>query len=71
MKKGVNVLIKSSLIMIGLLICMYVSAQDPGGDPDLPIDKGTVLLIAAGIGYGLIKIRRRNRHRIRNNEGKG
>lgn len=28
---------------------------DPGGDPDLPIDTNILLLVAAGVGYGLKK----------------
>lgn len=38
---------KSSLAQIG----------DPGGDVDLPIDGGLSILIAAGIGYGVKKVR--------------
>ena len=29
---------------------------DPGGDPDVPIDGGLSLLLAAGAGYGLKKV---------------
>ena len=28
---------------------------DPGGDPDLPIDTNILVLVAAGVGYGLKK----------------
>ena len=28
---------------------------DPGGDPDLPIDTNILLLVGAGVGYGLKK----------------
>jgi len=39
-----------------LLISMPVFAQDdPGENPDAPIDGGIILLAAAGIGYGLKK----------------
>ncbi len=30
---------------------------NPADDPDLPIDGGVTVLIAAGIGYGIKKIR--------------
>ncbi len=35
----------------------YAQLGDPGEDPDaqVPIDDGVVLLIAAGVGYGLKK----------------
>jgi hypothetical protein len=26
---------------------------DPGGDPDIPLDPGTWVLLAAGVGYGM------------------
>jgi hypothetical protein len=30
---------------------------DPGGDPDAPVDGGIVLLLAAGVLYGIHKLR--------------
>jgi hypothetical protein len=40
-----------------------VHAQiDPAGDPDAPIDGGLGILIAAGVGYGLKKMRDHNRN---------
>jgi hypothetical protein len=32
-------------------------AQDPGGGPDVPIDGGLSLLLAAGSAYGIKKYR--------------
>ena len=32
-------------------------AQDPGGGPDVPIDGGLSLLLAAGVGNGVKKYR--------------
>jgi hypothetical protein len=54
---------KVLLFVIGLLITTYVLAQpgDPGGDPDVPIDGGIGLLIAAGALYGTKKIREATR----------
>jgi len=44
------------VIMIGLP--MLVHAQpDPGDNPDAPIDGGLSLLVAAGVGYGVKKVR--------------
>ena len=44
-------------IFIVLPICGYAQLGDPGEDPDaaIPIDGGVVLLIAAGVGYGVKK----------------
>ncbi len=45
-----------------VVICLMVSANlmaqpgDPGGDPDIPIDGGIGLLIAAGALYGSKKM---------------
>ena len=37
---------------------MVVNAQPtPGSDPDAPIDGGVSLLVAAGIGYGIKKVK--------------
>ncbi|MEP7238526.1 MAG: hypothetical protein ABI685_11695 [Ferruginibacter sp.] len=44
------------LITCSLLPC-FVMAQDPGGGPDVPIDGGLSLLLAAGVGYGVKKYR--------------
>ena len=46
-----------------VVLATTVFAQDPGlpgGDPDtpVPIDGGLVALLAAGIGYGLNKMRK-------------
>lgn len=30
---------------------------DPGDDPDAPIDGGVSLLVAAGVGYGIKKVK--------------
>ncbi len=43
-----------AILMISILYFMplLVSAQpDPGGDPDVPIDGGLSLLVAAGVSY--------------------
>ena len=35
----------------------FAMAQDPGGGPDVPIDGGLSLLLAAGAAYGVKKYR--------------
>jgi len=37
---------------------------DPGEDPDTPIDGGVGVLIAAGLGYGLKKIRDERKRKL-------
>ena len=48
-----------SILIILAIFCMpYLAlAQDPGGGPDVPIDGGLTLLIAAGAAYGVKKYR--------------
>ena len=50
---------KLCLIFISTVFLSYEArAQpDPDGDPDAPIDGGVSLLVAAGIGYGVKKVR--------------
>ncbi len=47
------------LLVAVLFLPSLLHAQappDPGGDPDVPIDGGLSILLAAGIGYGVKKI---------------
>lgn len=54
---------RSAVILIFLLILfgsMPLRADDPGfpgGDPDVPIDGGVLVLLIAGACYGIRKIR--------------
>jgi hypothetical protein len=59
MKAGKRLIMKLCIIIIILSgLPKKVNAQiDPGGDPDAPIDGGVSLLVAAGVGYGIKKIR--------------
>lgn len=48
------------IIMLCLPMLLHAQPTDPenpGGDPDAPIDGGLGLLLAAGIGYGVKKVR--------------
>jgi hypothetical protein len=53
--------LKSVIILSFLLNTTQLMAQDPpadpGSDPDVPIDGGISLLLAAGAGYGIKKIK--------------
>ena len=58
------------IIAMMLLMSMPVIAQDdPGDDPDAPIDGGITILVAAAIGYGVKKAHgmKRNDHINREN----
>jgi len=55
---------KSYTLLIILILTVTLSASGqgndpgfPGGDPDVPIDGGLGILMAAGIIYGVKKIR--------------
>lgn len=45
--------------MVLNLVPQFCNAQigDPGDDPDAPIDGGVSLLVAAGVGYGIKKVK--------------
>ena len=48
----------SAFLMVMLTAIPFVAmAQDPGGGPDVPIDGGLTLLLAAGAAYGVKKYR--------------
>ncbi len=51
-----NLLVLSVILFISLLPTVAF-AQDPGGGPDVPIDGGLSLLLAAGAAYGVKKYR--------------
>ena len=50
-------LITSLVLIIVTLLPFFAMAQDPGGGPDVPIDGGLSLLLAAGAAYGVKKYR--------------
>ena len=45
------------MLMVLLLPSLVHAQTDPGTDPDVPIDGGISLLLAAGVGYGIKKVR--------------
>lgn len=42
-----------TLTMLPGISSAQTPPEDPGGDPDAPIDGGLSLLVAAGVGYGI------------------
>ena len=58
MKKIQPLICLTIMGMISLLLPMIAMAQiDPPPNPDAPIDGGLSILIAAGVGYGVKKVR--------------
>lgn len=62
MKNVVN-LIKVYVVVVVSLLPIFCYAQSPGfgdGVDDVPIDGGLSLLVAAGVGYGVKKLKRKD-----------
>ena len=58
MRSNKNSILISGLLLIAVTILPFFAiAQDPGGGPDVPIDGGLSLLLAAGAAYGVKKYR--------------
>lgn len=57
MMKNKFYLLTAVLMIIITAIPFFAMAQDPGGGPDVPIDGGLTVLIAAGAAYGIKKYR--------------
>ena len=59
MKKNLQflgILVMTMFILLCLPTILHAQPADPG-NPDAPIDGGVSLLVAAGIGYGVKKVR--------------
>ena len=50
-------LITTLMLIAVSVLPFFAMAQDPGGGPDVPIDGGLSLLLAAGAAYGVKKYR--------------
>ena len=50
-------LITTLMLIAVTVLPFFAMAQDPGGGPDVPIDGGLSLLLAAGAAYGVKKYR--------------
>lgn len=46
-----------TITMVLFTTSSYAQPGDPGDDPDVPIDGGVSLLLAAGAGYGVKRYR--------------
>lgn len=61
--------------LLAIAVPFFASAQfgDPGGDPEVPIDGGLSILLAAGAGYvvkkGYDRKKRKDREREKNEIG--
>ena len=58
MKAILNQIVPISIVIL-FLMCFptILHAQGDPGNPDAPIDGGLSILIAAGVGYGVKKVR--------------
>jgi len=71
MKISKTLLINIVLLFVLFIVPTIVNAQPLFDDDvvdDVPIDGGLSLLVAAGIGYGVKKMRSRKKEHIVNNE---
>lgn len=63
--KNINItpqLFKAIFIFTLILTTHAIGAfaqTDPGSDPDVPIDGGLSVLLAAGVGYGIKELRKK------------
>jgi hypothetical protein len=57
MMKNKFYLLSSILVIAITALPFFAMAQDPGGGPEVPIDGGLSLLLAAGAAYGVKKYR--------------
>lgn len=58
--------LKAAFLLLFLVTTFPLLAQGPGGDPEgdpdlVPVDGGLGFLLAAGVGYGVKKVRERRR----------
>ncbi len=52
------VILVSVLVLSFCMLPNFATALgDPGDDPDIPIDGGVGILVAAGVAYGIKKVR--------------
>lgn len=55
-KKRVLLTVFTAILVLGSL-AVQAQPGDPGDDPDVPVDGGVTLLVAAGVGYGIKRYR--------------
>ena len=68
-----SLLITMALTLSGITyVCAQADPGDPGDDPDkVPLDPGSWVLVAAGVGYGLKKWRDSKDSSVTFNQQKG
>ena len=66
--KNKSYLLAAVIMIICTALPFFAVAQDPGGGPEVPIDGGLSLLVAAGAAYGVKKYRE---HKKKNSEDAG
>ena len=62
--KKMGTVLRITLSIVIFCIPVFALAQDPGGGPDVPIDGGVSLLLAAGAAYGVKKYRQHKRSKV-------
>lgn len=71
MKRYCKTILVTGILLFAMNILPQISfAQDPPGgptDPDAPIDGGVSLLVAAGVGYGIKRVRDHKREKNKAN----
>jgi hypothetical protein len=68
LNKYIPAIILLLVMFIPSLIHAQSPAPDPGGDPDVPIDGGLSLLLAAGVGYVAKKGYDSRKNKLKNRE---
>jgi hypothetical protein len=71
MKQFSRSVILFSMLVLSLCVLPHMAKaignpDDPGGDPDAPIDGGVGILVAAGVIYGVKKIRDERKRKLNN-----
>ena len=58
-KSFLNIQSLTILILLFLPVLLHAEPSDPGSDPDVPIDGGLSVLLAAGVGYGVRELKKK------------
>ncbi len=59
LKSFFNIQSLAILILLFLPVLLHAEPSDPGSDPDVPIDGGLSVLLAAGVGYGVRELKKK------------
>ena len=61
-KRIINIQTVVLIIVLFSPVLLNAQPSDPGSDPDVPIDGGLSVLLAAGVGYGIRELKKK-RHK--------